>query len=106
MGREEELATLLSVARAAADGAGQVVEVVGEPGMGKSRLLAELQATADVDVLRMDGDVYGGVRRYAPFERVLRDRWEVPATTRRRSSRLGRRGSSRSEPPTCRRGCR
>jgi class 3 adenylate cyclase/tetratricopeptide (TPR) repeat protein len=81
MGREEELATLLSVARAAADGAGQVVEVVGEPGMGKSRLLAELQATADVDVLRMDGDVYGGVRPYAPFERVLRDRWEVPATT-------------------------
>jgi tetratricopeptide (TPR) repeat protein len=81
MGREEELATLLSAARAAADGAGQVVEVVGEPGMGKSRLLAELRATADADVLWMDGDVYARVRPYAPFECLLRDRGEVPATT-------------------------
>ncbi len=80
MGRDEELATLLSAARAAADGAGQVLEVVGEPGMGKSRLLAELEATAEADVLWMDGDVYAGVRPYAPFERLLRERWEVPAT--------------------------
>ena len=80
MGRGEELAMLLGAARSAADGAGQVVEVVGEPGMGKSRLLAELAATADADVLWLDGDVYSGLRPYAPFERLLRDRWEVPAT--------------------------
>ncbi len=78
-GRDEELATLLRAARAAADGAGQVVEVVGEPGMGKSRLLAELEAAAEAEVLWMDGDVYAGVRPYAPFERLLRDRWEIPA---------------------------
>ncbi len=80
MGRDAELASLLSAARAAADGAGQVVEVVGEPGMGKSRLLAELEATAEADVLWIDGDVYAGVRPYAPFERLLRERWEVPET--------------------------
>jgi class 3 adenylate cyclase/tetratricopeptide (TPR) repeat protein len=80
MGRDDELTSLLSGARAAADGAGQVVEVVGEPGMGKSRLLAELEATAEADVLWLDGDVYAGVRPYAPFERLLRDRWEIPAT--------------------------
>ena len=79
-GRDEELATLLGVARAAADGVGQVVEVVGEAGIGKSRLLTELEAGADAEVLRTDGDVYAGTRPYAPFERLLRDRWEVPAT--------------------------
>ncbi len=79
-GRDEELAMLLGVARAAADGVGQVVEVVGEAGIGKSRLLTELEAAADAEVLRMDGDVYAGARPYAPFERLLRERWEVPAT--------------------------
>jgi class 3 adenylate cyclase/tetratricopeptide (TPR) repeat protein len=79
-GRDAELATLLSVARAAADGVGQVVEVVGEAGIGKSRLLTELEAAADAEVLRMDGDVYAGARPYAPFERLLRERWEVPAS--------------------------
>jgi len=27
----------------------------------------------------MDGDVYAGARPYAPFERLLRDRWEISA---------------------------
>ena len=76
-GREVELATLVGAARAAADGIGQVVEVVGEAGMGKSRLLTELEAAADAEVLRTDGDVYAGSRPYAPFERLLRDRWEI-----------------------------
>ena len=76
-GRDQELATLVGTARAAADGVGQVVEVVGEAGMGKSRLLIELEAAADAEVLRLDGDVYAGARPYAPFERLLRDRWEI-----------------------------
>ena len=78
-GRDAELATLVGAARAAADGVGQVVEVVGEPGIGKSRLLIELEAAADAEVLRLDGDIYAGSRPYAPFERLLRDRWEIAA---------------------------
>jgi class 3 adenylate cyclase len=81
-GREEELAALVGAARAAADGLGQVVEVVGEPGIGKSRLLTELEAAADAEVLRIDGDVYAGARPYAPFERLLRDRWEIAPDAR------------------------
>ena len=79
-GREEEFATLLGAARGAADGLGRVVEVVGEAGIGKSRLLTEFEAAADADVLRLDGDVYAGARPYAPFERLLRDRWDIPAS--------------------------
>ncbi|MFZ1994770.1 MAG: adenylate/guanylate cyclase domain-containing protein [Solirubrobacteraceae bacterium] len=78
-GRDEELSTLLGATRAAADGVGQVVEVSGESGIGKSRLLTELEAAADAEVLRMDGDVYAVTRPYAPFERLLRNRWEIPA---------------------------
>ncbi len=79
-GRDEELASLVAAGRAAADGVGQVVELVGEAGIGKSRLLTELEVAADADVLRTDGDVYAWTRPYAPFERLLRDRWEIPDT--------------------------
>jgi class 3 adenylate cyclase/predicted ATPase len=43
VGREEELELLLRRWRQAADGEGRVVLLSGEPGIGKSRLLAELQ---------------------------------------------------------------
>jgi hypothetical protein len=44
-GRERELATLLDHLADAAAGRGRVAFVSGEPGIGKSRLLAELAAT-------------------------------------------------------------
>jgi class 3 adenylate cyclase/tetratricopeptide (TPR) repeat protein len=43
IGRDAELQVLLDAATSAKDGAGQVVEIVGEPGAGKSRLLEELR---------------------------------------------------------------
>jgi class 3 adenylate cyclase/tetratricopeptide (TPR) repeat protein len=42
VGRDEEMRRLLSVARRAARGRGQFVRVHGPPGIGKSRLVAEL----------------------------------------------------------------
>ncbi len=72
LGRGAQLATLLSAAEQAATGSGRTAEVVGEPGMGKSTLLAELQAAAEADMVWTDGDVYAVARPYAPFERVLR----------------------------------
>jgi len=78
VGREAELATLLEADAAAAAGRGAAVELVGEPGMGKSTLLGELAARSSSDVLWADGDVYAGARPYSPFERLLRRRWAVP----------------------------
>jgi class 3 adenylate cyclase len=46
--REGELATLNHLARRAADGDGRVVGLVGEPGMGKSRLLAEFRRSLNL----------------------------------------------------------
>jgi class 3 adenylate cyclase/tetratricopeptide (TPR) repeat protein len=43
IGRDAELQVLLDAATSAKDGAGQIVEIVGEPGAGKSRLLEELR---------------------------------------------------------------
>ena len=43
VGRERELATLTDVLAQATEGRGQVVGIVGEPGIGKSRLLYEFQ---------------------------------------------------------------
>ncbi len=77
VGRESELDTLLAIAAAAAGGSGTAVEVVGEPGAGKSRLLSEFGALVSGDLLWVDGDVYSAGRPYAPFERLLRRRWGI-----------------------------
>ena len=72
IGREADLAELLALAARAGEGGGSVIEVVGEPGMGKSRLLAEFEHRASAEVLWCEGDVYAATRAYAPFERLLR----------------------------------
>ncbi len=46
VGRDTELHTLEGMLAAARGGAGTVVEIVGPPGIGKSRLVAELEASA------------------------------------------------------------
>lgn len=50
VGRERELSSVLSLARRAKDGQGQVVALVAEAGMGKSRLVEEA-----VPILRQQG---------------------------------------------------
>jgi len=78
VGREAELSVLRAAAGAATEGAGQVVEVVAPPGMGKSRLVEELLGGTTARVLRADGDIYGSATPYQPMQRMLRRALELP----------------------------
>ncbi|MQY05041.1 hypothetical protein ACRB68_31040 [Actinomadura sp. RB68] len=78
LGRSAELGWLEGVLRRAAGGAGQVVLVEGEAGIGKSRLLAEVCGRAVRDgwkVRRVEADV---VAAYQPFS-VATDLFGTPA---------------------------
>lgn len=73
--REAELALLSGVVEALDDGRGSVVEIAGEPGIGKTRLalaLVDLAARRGLPVTRAHA-VRGGS---TPFQ-VLRDAWEA-----------------------------
>lgn len=79
VGREKEVATLLSALRQAQDGEGQFVEIVGEPGIGKSRLLDELIAQATgVRVLTVTCEPYGSSSAYFAFRNPLRSVVGIP----------------------------
>jgi predicted ATPase len=75
VGRAEELARLREVLKAPRDGRGRIVELVGEPGIGKSRLMAELVRHAgDLPLLRVEGGQYGRSTPYFALWAPLR-RW-------------------------------
>lgn len=67
VGREEELARLESVLSDLSSGRGQVVLLVGEAGIGKSRLLAEARRRAGSNILWL-GVGLGQVDRRIPYE--------------------------------------
>ena len=76
VGREGELDALLAeLEQAVADRACRIVTIVGEPGVGKSRLAAELIATAGGDALVLEGRClpYGNGITYWPLVEVVRD---------------------------------
>ena len=58
VGREEEIELLLRLWRRAASGAGQVVLICGEPGIGKSRLAAALRE-------RLEGEEFTRLRYFS-----------------------------------------
>ena len=72
IGRDEEIAKLRQALAKASQGRGQMVSLIGEAGVGKSRLVAELRAFA----LTPDDDrpiplwLEGGVNGFYPIERV------------------------------------
>src|SRR5581483_5617120 len=75
-GRERELALLLRYFDDAAGGSGRVVTVVGEAGMGKSRLLHELRhrlQERQVSPLQGRCPAHGAGAAYLPFVEVLRE---------------------------------
>ena len=75
VGRERELAVLHEHLGQAMQGQGQVLGIVGEPGMGKSRLLYEfVQQLAEQAVTYYEGHClpYGTTTPYGPILDVLR----------------------------------
>jgi class 3 adenylate cyclase/tetratricopeptide (TPR) repeat protein len=72
IGRDAEMGILKGAIEQLATGSGSVVEVVGEPGVGKSRLVDEAVGQAgDVTVLRCDCERTGAGTPYRPVRRLL-----------------------------------
>ncbi|MDH3603374.1 MAG: AAA family ATPase, partial [Candidatus Tectomicrobia bacterium] len=75
VGREAEMAMLRTRWAQVQHGHGHVVGVVGEPGMGKSRLLYEFRqelASQSVPVLQCSGQSHGGNTPYLPILDLVR----------------------------------
>jgi class 3 adenylate cyclase/tetratricopeptide (TPR) repeat protein len=73
LGRDRELQMLLEAVDDARCGEGRVVELVGPPGIGKSRLVAELRGRCGIVArLQLVGHAYDTATAYAPFRGPLR----------------------------------
>ncbi len=72
IGRETELRELRSVVADATEGTGAILLVEGEPGIGKSRLVAEVRSTTDVLWLRGQSVETRDAAGYRPFAEQLR----------------------------------
>jgi class 3 adenylate cyclase len=82
VGRERELALLRERLDAVMAGQGQVVAIVGEPGLGKSRLLAEYRCSlAGQQVMYAEGHClsYGSATPYLPVLDLVRQLCGIPA---------------------------
>ncbi len=79
IGREKEIQTLLEAYSKVQSGSGQVVGIVGEAGVGKSRLLLEFRHFLGEEPLYLEGRClhYGGSMVYLPFLDVLRFHFEI-----------------------------
>ena len=80
VGRQAELQTLHTVHDKAAAGHGQIVGVVGEPGVGKSRLYWEFTHSEPLNgwkVLTTGSVSYGKATAYLPLINLLRDYFEL-----------------------------
>jgi class 3 adenylate cyclase/tetratricopeptide (TPR) repeat protein len=84
VGRETELTALLHAAAEARAGTGSLVVVVGDAGMGKTRLVQELRArAADLVQLTMACEVYESSTPFFPFRALLRAVLEISDETAR-----------------------
>lgn len=72
VGRDAELAALTAAVSSASDARGTVVDVVGEPGIGKSRLVSEAVGTTSARVLAVALSTYDTETAYAAAGMLLR----------------------------------
>ena len=90
VGRDVELEQLRRAQQLAGRGHGQVVAIVGEAGVGKSRLVREFvhsHHTADWLVLESNSASYGRATPYLPVIELLRDYFKISAHDSTRSIR-------------------
>jgi hypothetical protein len=74
VGRENELAALLAGLESLRAGSSSLVDLVGEPGLGKSRLIEELRTRAgEIRTLSVESDEYGSSKAYGVFRSLLHD---------------------------------
>jgi predicted ATPase/class 3 adenylate cyclase len=72
-GRDAELRTMLDAVDSTRSGVGMLVEMIGEPGIGKTRLLDEVVARSpDMRILRTHGEEYESATPYFAMRAVLR----------------------------------
>ena len=79
-GRDDALARLRDVLAVARSGHGQAISIVGEPGIGKSRLVHEFTRGDDGKgwlILKTGATSYGRATAYLPVVRLLRDYFEI-----------------------------
>ncbi|MGB2953520.1 MAG: AAA family ATPase [Gaiellaceae bacterium] len=80
VGRERELAILSAALAPVRMGFGNLVELIGEPGMGKSRLVEELrEQAADLSPVTTACAQYEASTAYFAFRGLLRSLLELPA---------------------------
>ncbi|HUQ79040.1 MAG TPA: tetratricopeptide repeat protein [Patescibacteria group bacterium] len=73
IGRDGELQTLLDAVEAAEGGNGMLVEIIGESGIGKTRLLDEVVARSPtIRVLRTRGEEYESSTPYFAMRAIMR----------------------------------
>ncbi len=80
VGREKSIASLTEAYEKTLSGPGQIVGIVGEPGVGKSRLLLEFKKRlADDNFTYLEGRClqYGGSMIYLPVLDILRSYFEI-----------------------------
>ena len=80
VGRETEIETLQELLEESAAGRGQIFSMVGEPGMGKSRLVYEFthfHVSSDWLVLEASSVSYGKATPYFPVIELLRRYFEI-----------------------------
>ncbi len=78
IGRDEEMAALRSAVEAASAGNGALVEIFGEAGIGKSRLVQALLAEVDVRSYLIRCDEYETLTPYWPFRDLLASALRLP----------------------------
>ncbi|MGZ5129279.1 MAG: tetratricopeptide repeat protein [Actinomycetota bacterium] len=74
VGRDAEMAEIDGVLEEAREGGGRFVEIIGEAGIGKSRLLEEIRrAASGFSIWTMACELYGSSTPYFPFRRPMRE---------------------------------